>query len=144
MQQTGFACTSSSFTEVTKERITGAGTGQKKWVISYSSLSSSTTESAPITIACRKWRNPVYPQEVTDFYIITTDAGGAEMDKSDPFSLYAADFTPYQAVADDLTYTLGSKLVQQETTYMIEFDSHVPLEIDTDGCYIKYNFPREL
>lgn len=66
------------------------------------------------------------------------------MDKSDPFSLYSADFTPYQAVADDLTYTLGSKLVQQETTYMIEFDSQVPLEIDTDGCYIKYNFPREL
>ena len=74
------------------------------------------------------------------------------MDKSVKFSLDASAFTPFQAVADDITYTLGSKLVQQETTYMIDFKSEVPLEVDDpdnaatnpQGCFVKYNFPREL
>jgi hypothetical protein len=27
---------------------------------------------------------------------------------------------------------------------MIDFKSPIPLEIDTEGCFVKYNFPREL
>jgi hypothetical protein len=56
---------------------------------------STVTESSPITINCRRWINPTWPQAITDFVIITTDANGKEIDESTPFTLDASAFTPY-------------------------------------------------
>jgi hypothetical protein len=49
MQETGFECSSSSFTEITKQQLRSSGS-KKKWLILYDKLVSTVSESSPITI----------------------------------------------------------------------------------------------
>ena len=117
------------------------GTGlRSSYKINYSALYGAATD--PITITCRYWRNPIIPAVDTGYVIQTLDYDSNLMDVSAEFSLDATAYTPYQVLDSDVAYKVDDSVVQTSTKYTVDIQSPVPFEIT--GCYVKFNFPKEL
>ena len=149
-----FECSSSRFIS-----IDTSGTGKQTqrirqnnqyvWIYSYNIKYTGLygAETDPITIECIYWRNPIIHEISTGYTINTRDINNQPMDDSDVFSLDTTAFTPYQVPDTSVTYSITqSKIelakVQTNSVYTVQVQSPVPLE--ATGCYVKFNFPKEL
>lgn len=107
--------------------------------IKYTNLAATYNGIDDITVKCNYWLNPIVPKDYTDYVVITTkDFNENIIDRSPGIPLLASTFSAYQVPDAEVDYAISNGVVQTATDYTIKI-SNVPLE--TNGCYIKFNFP---
>jgi hypothetical protein len=98
---------------------------------------------AKIDIVCREWMNPILPEVTkTEFQVTTKDRAGKNIDQSAKFSFDASSFSPYLIPNANVKFTIDTPYVQKDSSYSIEIDLPVPMEM-TD-CYVKITFPKQI
>jgi hypothetical protein len=117
------------------------GKQTKTYIIEYTKLSGATID--PLEFNCNYFRNPIVPLLTSGYQIITKDLDGHLIDVSSDFSLDASGYSPFVLPTSAVTYSIsGSTTVQEKAALTVSFESSVPFEYD--GCYVKYEFPREI
>lgn len=99
----------------------------------------------PVLVSCQYWSNPLSPMKESGYNLVTLDQNDFAIDQTDsanPLALDATAYKPFPIKDSSIVYTTGTKEVQASTYYTITIASEVKFEIT--GCYVKYNFPREL
>ena len=95
-----------------------------------------------VTIICKYFKNPIVPEVVDGFKILTQDVEGVSIDSTRSFSLDATNFAPYEALPAAVRFTVSDPVVQKKSPVTLVFNSLVPFEYD--GCYVKFTFPPEV
>ena len=76
------------------------------------------------------------------YTLATRDYSRNMMDRSTTLSLDTTSWASYQAPDSAVTYDISVGKVQVNSKYTVKIESPVPLE--ATGCFVKYNFPKEL
>jgi hypothetical protein len=94
-------------------------------------------------IECHNWRNPLTPEIFKGFKIKTAHQDEVTTAESSVLQIDATYYTSMLLDDSLITYDLDVVYPGEYSTYTISFKSEVPLDI-TDGCYVKYTFPKEI
>lgn len=97
-----------------------------------------------IVIKCDNWRNPVRPLVYSGFEIRILDMLGRPADAgSDPFSIDATAFTPFEIQDSSIYLALTDNLTRKASDYTFTIKSEVPIQTGK-ACQVTLRLPEDL
>jgi hypothetical protein len=106
--------------------------------------SESLDPTGPVVIICKNWRNPILPEVITGFSVLTLGILRNAIDFTPNLSqIDATNFSPMAISDDSFEYHLSHYHANELSDYTISFNAGLPISAQ-DGCYVKFTFPPEL